>query len=108
MRPHEQSELMIIPLMTPDPDCSIITITFIKYSLSNAVQWFSVVEMMLARAVRFSSQFYLVLIWIPHEMCGPTIRVACVTALCSSLPTSYYGDSMDAEEYIIIVADVIF
>ena len=73
----------------------------------------------MARAIKFSSQFYLGLLWIPHDMFGPTIRVTCIATLCSSLPASWvithhmintanYGDALDSEGSVIIVADVLF
>ena len=55
VHPHAKSELRTIPSMTPDPDCLIITIDFVKDSLCTVVQWFDIVGELLARAIKFSS-----------------------------------------------------
>ena len=115
LHPSEPSILSTLGTLTPDPDCSIIIVTYINNNIDSIFSWFHNVGTLLNAAMKFSSNFNLGLLWLRSDQFHDSVRSACLPIIQSVIPDDWcvtqhlinasdYGDAIDALRCLIVIS----
>ena len=114
LHPDVPTDLAVISSLSPNPDCSIIMITYIKDEVETIFNWFHTIGVLINSAITFSSKFRLGLLWVRADQFPTNVGKACLSITQACLPSEWcmthflidptvYGDVIEAYRYLIVV-----